>query len=111
MRPIKFHVNTGNQKYPIIIGNNIINKIQTFLNELQGYQLSIKIIPDMFDILSGKVKTSNLFGTPLIILRTDIMPYWQKRVKRLIDLTFTFCGFIILSPVGRLVVNLSPFTS
>ncbi len=33
MRPIKFHVNTGNQKYPIIIGNNIINKIQTFLKE------------------------------------------------------------------------------
>lgn len=74
-------------------------KIQSYLNELQGYQLVIKIIPDMFDILSGKVRTSNLFGTPLIILRTDIMPYWQKRVKRLIDLTFACLGILLLSPV------------
>ena len=33
MKLIKLQVNTGNQKYPIIIGNNILNKIKFFLNE------------------------------------------------------------------------------
>lgn len=74
------------------------NKIQTYLNELDGYQLVIKIIPDMFDILSGKVKTNNLFGTPLIHIKTDILPYWQKRIKRLIDITFSLSGFVLTLP-------------
>ena len=33
MKLIKLQVNTGNQKYPIIIGNNILNKIKQFLSE------------------------------------------------------------------------------
>ena len=33
MNSIKLQVKTKNQKYPIIIGNNILNKIQKFLRE------------------------------------------------------------------------------
>tara|TARA_B110000238_G_scaffold176176_1_gene197083 strand:+ start:16 stop:1122 length:1107 start_codon:yes stop_codon:yes gene_type:complete len=33
MNLIKLQVNTGNQKYPIIIGSNILNKIKKFLSE------------------------------------------------------------------------------
>lgn len=74
-------------------------KLQGILNELLGYQLKIKIIPDMYDILSGKVKTSSLFGTPLIALKTEIMPSWQKRAKRIIDVIFSLIGFILLLPL------------
>lgn len=73
-------------------------KLQEILNELEGYQIIIKTIPDMYDILSGKVKTSNLFGTPLMVLKTDIMPNWQKRTKRLIDLFLSVFALLILTP-------------
>ena len=33
MRSIKLQVNTGGQKYPIHIGNNILNKLQKLLKE------------------------------------------------------------------------------
>ena len=33
MSPIKLKVKTGNQKYPIFIGNNILNKIKLILKE------------------------------------------------------------------------------
>ena len=33
MSPIKLTVKTGNQKYPIFIGNNILNKIKSILKE------------------------------------------------------------------------------
>ena len=33
MSLIKLHVKTGNQKYPIFIGNNILNKLKTILKE------------------------------------------------------------------------------
>ena len=33
MSLIKLHVKTGNQKYPIFIGNNILNKLKVILEE------------------------------------------------------------------------------
>ena len=33
MSLIKLQVKTGNQKYPIFIGNNILNKLKTILKE------------------------------------------------------------------------------
>ena len=33
MSLIKLHVKTGNQKYPIFIGNNILNKLNKILKE------------------------------------------------------------------------------
>ena len=40
------------------------NKIATILNELENTNVFIKIIPDMYDILSGSVKMSSILGTP-----------------------------------------------
>lgn len=72
--------------------------LETLLNELEGYHLIIKIIPDTYDILSSKVKTSNLFGTPFMELKTDILPNWQKRIKRGVDILLSLFAVIILSP-------------
>jgi len=33
MNTIKLKIKTGSQKYPIIIGNNILNKLQKLLKE------------------------------------------------------------------------------
>ena len=56
------------------------------INELEGLNVVIKIIPDMYDILSGSVKMTSIFGTPLIVIEKEIMPAWQHSLKRLIDI-------------------------
>ena len=33
MNPIRLQVKTGNQKYPIHIGNNVLNKLQKLLKD------------------------------------------------------------------------------
>ena len=72
--------------------------LETLLNELEGYNLIIKIIPDTYDILSNKVKTNNLFGTPFMELKTDILPKWQKRIKRGLDIILSCIAIILLLP-------------
>jgi len=72
--------------------------LETLLNELEGYNLIIKIIPDTYDILSNKVKTNNIFGTPFMELKTDIMPKWQKRIKRGLDVVLSIFALILLLP-------------
>lgn len=60
-----------------------IGKIVT---ELDYHGIIIKVIPDMYDILSGSVKMTSIFGAPLIEISREIMPAWEQSVKRLIDI-------------------------
>jgi len=75
--------------------NDKINKI---LNLLSLKHVAVKIIPDIYDILSGSVRMSNILGAILIEVNTEIMPYWQKSVKRLFDIGFSLLVMLLASP-------------
>lgn len=74
------------------------NSLGTIITQLEGLDVMIKIIPDMYDILSGSVKMSSIFGTPLIVITKDIMPVWQQSVKRIIDIVTSIFVLILFSP-------------
>jgi exopolysaccharide biosynthesis polyprenyl glycosylphosphotransferase len=69
------------------------------IGQLDEIPLSVKIIPDMYDILSGQVKMSNVLGTPLIEISRDIMPVWQQTIKRVFDIAVSIFVLIIFSPL------------
>lgn len=77
--------------------------IGRILNAIDKSKVMIKIIPDMYDILSGSVKMTSIFDAPLIEVRTQIMPLWQQNVKRVIDLIVSILALLILSPLLLLV--------
>jgi exopolysaccharide biosynthesis polyprenyl glycosylphosphotransferase len=73
--------------------------LKKIINRLEYRKVTIKVIPDMYDILTGMVKMSSIIGTPLIQISHDLMPAWEENLKRIIDvITSIFC-LIILSPV------------
>ncbi len=59
--------------------------LEKIINELNDFDAIIKIIPDMYDILSGQVKMNSISDTALIIINKQVMPNWQQAVKRFID--------------------------
>lgn len=73
--------------------------LENIMNELEGEDVNIKIIPDMYDIISGTVRVNHILGPPLIEIKTEIMPPWQQSVKRLIDIVFSLLVMIIGMPV------------
>ena len=77
--------------------------ISRIINELEGTGVRIKIIPDMYDILSGSVKMTSIFGAPLIEVNPQIMPAWQFSLKRLIDIIFSALALVLLSPFLLLI--------
>ena len=95
----------------IAIESNEHKLLETIINELEGYELLIKIIPDTYDLLSNKVKTSSLFGIPFMVLKTDILPKWQKRIKRGIDIILSSIAIIILIPFYLLISILVAYSS
>ena len=69
-----------------------------------GENVLVKIIPDMYDIMLGNVKMSHVFGAVLIEIRQDLMPPWQRFLKRIMDITCSILGLIILSPLFLYVI-------
>lgn len=74
-------------------------KLKSILSRLDGFNVRIKILPDMYDILSGSVKMTNLFGALLIEVNAETMPIWQQAMKRFLDVTLSLIAFVILLPV------------
>jgi exopolysaccharide biosynthesis polyprenyl glycosylphosphotransferase len=71
--------------------------IKNIVNDLGDMGVIIKIIPDIYDILSGHVKMTSILGTPLIEIKNQIIPEWQISVKRFIDVSVSIFVLICFS--------------
>ncbi len=74
-------------------------KIGDIVNRLSLLDIRISAIPSMTDILTGKVRSTTIFGTPLQEVTHEVMPAWQQNVKQLMDLVLSMLSLIILSPI------------
>lgn len=74
-------------------------RLKQLVSRIQGRHIRIKIIPDMFDLLSGSIKMNNIFGAMLVAVDDEIMPFWQFVFKRIIDIVFSVFALVILSPL------------
>nr|HPI54726.1 sugar transferase [Chitinophagaceae bacterium] len=83
----------------IAIDTSEHNKLQSILAQLSHRQAIIKITPDLYDIISGSVKTSNVFGAVLIEIYPELMPDWQRVIKRALDIFISSMVLLLLSPL------------
>ena len=82
-----------------------------FLTELEVTNVIIKVIPDISDILLGSVRMSAIFGAPIIEIKRQVMPAWQKSLKRLFDISVSLFVLIFFFPIyiitGIIVISTS----
>jgi exopolysaccharide biosynthesis polyprenyl glycosylphosphotransferase len=95
----------------IAIESSEHNKLNEILNKVEGLNVIVKIIPDMYDILSGLVKMTSIFGAPLIQISRELMSPWQKAVKRLMDIVISFIALVLLSPLYIIIALFVKFSS
>jgi exopolysaccharide biosynthesis polyprenyl glycosylphosphotransferase len=82
------------------------NYLEKIINELNDFNATIKIIPDVYDILSGQVKMNSISDTALIVINRQVMPNWQQSVKRFIDVTASVFVIIAFSWVYLILMFL-----
>jgi exopolysaccharide biosynthesis polyprenyl glycosylphosphotransferase len=73
--------------------------LRNVLTELEVTNVVIKVIPDITDILLGSVKLSAIFGAPVIEINRQLMPAWQRSLKRMFDICVSLFVLVIFSPV------------
>ncbi len=76
-------------------------KLKKILDTLFDFKSTVlvKIMPDLYDILLGTVKMNHIYGAVLIEINQDLMPKWQRIIKRLLDLCVSAIALIVLSPL------------
>ncbi|MEJ7768929.1 MAG: sugar transferase [Chitinophagaceae bacterium] len=74
-------------------------EVELLINRLSEKDVEIKMVTSTLDILSGVIKTSNVFSPLLADIKTGLMPEWQQNIKRLIDIVSALLGLILLIPV------------
>jgi len=75
------------------------DKLLNVIALCDGHDVSMKILPDMYDIISGQARTNQIYGFPLIEIMPEIMKPWEQSMKRLIDILVSFFVLTLSSPL------------
>lgn len=73
---------------------NILNALFDF-----GDKIHIRIVPDMYDIMLGNVRMNEVMGAALIHIKQELMPKWERLLKRLMDLIISILVLVFLAPL------------
>lgn len=73
-----------------------LHKILVKINDLR---IIVKVLPDMYELLSGSLKMTNIYGALFVELNRDVMPLWQQAIKRFLDISLSVIAILILLPM------------
>jgi exopolysaccharide biosynthesis polyprenyl glycosylphosphotransferase len=69
------------------------------MNQCLNLGVDFYIVPDMYDIVAGHLKTNQIYGFPLVRLFPSPLSPLEEKVKRLIDVFFSFLILFFSFPI------------
>ncbi len=95
------------------IGEVIIGLPEASHQELVGIislcereKVSIRVFPDVFQIMASEVTISDLGGLPLLTIRDVALRGWKLTLKRMVDIAGSSLALLVISPLMMLVAFL-----
>lgn len=82
------------------------DRLLQVVERCDSQQLGLKIMPDLYDIISGQARTNQIYGFPLIEIMPQLMPAWEQSAKRLIDISVSFLILLLFLPIWVLIAVL-----
>ena len=87
------------------------DELLIIIGKLYNLSVCVKIVPDMYEALTGQVKMSLLHGLALIDINPDILTEYQRLVKRLLDIIISIFTLVCAMPAFIIVIIIIKFTS
>ncbi len=81
-------------------------EILMLLSECERGKATIKVFPDVFQIMASPVGIGDLGGLPLVTVRDRALRGWRRFTKRLMDVVGATAGLVALSPLMLFVAVL-----
>ncbi len=86
-------------------------RVEDIVGRCHREGLRFKIMPDLFEILSGHVKVGTINGVPVLDVDDIYLGQWDRFLKRGMDLAGGGIALIVLSPVWMIVAALIKLSS
>lgn len=81
------------------------------ISKINGQPIEIKILPDMYEAVTGLAKTQHIYGLPLVRINPEFITKFQAFIKRVIDITVSGAGLLMTAPVMLVIGILIKLTS
>ncbi len=91
------------QELIVALEENEREQLYGILSSVNGANVSVKMVPDLHDAISGQVRVGQLYGFPLIEIMPQIMQPWEEATKRTLDVLFSLVLLIVGLPVWIIV--------
>jgi len=95
----------------VALENDNPDDLIAILDQIDIPNVSVKILPDFHQVITGLNQTNQIFGLPLIDVMPDPMPTWEKFMKRLMDIVLSLIILIPAFPFMLIIALLIRFTS
>lgn len=73
------------------------------VSQCEREKVSIRVFPDVFQIMASEVTISDLGGLPLLTIRDVALRGWKLTLKRIVDVVFSALFLLFASPLMMLV--------
>jgi exopolysaccharide biosynthesis polyprenyl glycosylphosphotransferase len=83
----------------------------SILSKLGAGDVGVKIVPDLYDIVSGQARTREIYGFPLIDINPEIMRPWEEVAKRTLDVVVSLMVVVIGFPFWLCIAALVKLSS
>lgn len=71
-----------------------------------GHDVGMKIMPDLYDIVSGQARINSIYGFPLIEVMPELMRPWEEAMKRVMDIVVAGGILLVGAPLWLLVAGM-----
>jgi len=86
-------------------------KIVDILVDCEELHLDFQLVPDLFELMTSKIRLSEIDGIPLLGLKEFPLEGWNRIFKRTFDLVFSSLALILSAPPMLLSALLIKLTS
>ncbi len=78
-------------------------ELLALISRCQREEVSIRVFPDIFQMIAGEVQISALDGLPLLSVHDLALRGWRLTLKRAVDLALSLSALVLLSPLMLLI--------
>lgn len=86
-------------------------QILSIVSKCEDGSVSIKVFPDVFQIMAAEVNIGDLSGLPLLAMRDVALRGWRLTLKRFVDLALSALWLVLMSPLYMLIALFVKFDS
>ncbi len=87
----------------LVLGPEDHHYLNEILRVCDGRPVTLKLVPNYYDILNGMARTEQIYGLPVIEALPEPMRHWERNTKRLIDLVVSMLVLVMLAPLWVLL--------